>query len=276
MIIDAQIHCWVDTPEYPTPPEFAKRHRRGFTAEQALETMDQAGVDRAILVPIGLLFKTGPTRNGYAIEAARRYPDRFAVMGQFDFDDPDASRDLSNWRRDGMLGIRRYFLADTTPLVDGSLDWLWRELTEHDLPFMSAAPGKMGLYVPILERHPDMRLIIDHSGRQPWGLGEDKIWNDLDETLALARYPNVAIKVSSLPSFSSKPYPFPSLHEPLKRIYDGFGPERMLWGSDATRLLWGYDDNLRLFTEALDFLTPTDKEWILGKAAAKACRWPIG
>lgn len=53
------------------------------------------------------------------------------------------------------------------------------------------------------------------------------------------------------------------------------GPERMLWGSDVTRLDWGYADNLRLFTKALEFLSANDREWILCRAAAKHCDWPL-
>jgi hypothetical protein len=49
----------------------------------------------------------------------------------------------------------------------------------------------------------------------------------------------------------------------------------MLWGSDVTRLDWGYADNLRLFTEALEFLSANDREWILSRAAAKHCDWPL-
>jgi len=65
------------------------------------------------------------------------------------------------------------------------------------------------------------------------------------------------------------------LHKPIREIYDHFGPERMLWGSDVTRLDWGYADNLRLFTEALEFLSANDREWILSRAAAKHCDWPL-
>jgi predicted TIM-barrel fold metal-dependent hydrolase len=65
------------------------------------------------------------------------------------------------------------------------------------------------------------------------------------------------------------------LHKPIREIYDHFGPQRMLWGSDVTRLDWGYADNLRLFTEALEFLSTDDREWILSRAAAKHCDWHL-
>lgn len=276
MIIDAQIHCWEGSPQYPAPERFRQHHgRERFTVEEALAAMDAIGVDRTILVPVGT-WPTGPTKNGYSLDAARRYPGRFAVMGQFEYDSPARAKELATWKQQpGMLGVRRWFSPDVTPLADGSLDWFFAALVEHDVPLMASAPGNMRLFAPILKKYTGLRLIIDHAGRVPWGLDEVEVWADLEDTLALAKFPSVAIKVSSLPCFSSKPYPFPALHEPIRRIYDSFGPQRMLWGSDLTRLRWTYADNLRLFQEGLDFLSADDREWILGKAAAKACGWPI-
>jgi len=274
-IIDSQIHIWCDSPEYPTPPAAKAHHGAEYTAEQALAKMDAHGIDRSVLVPIGG-WMTGPTKNHYSMQAAQNYPDRFAVMGQFDYDAADREEQLAGWLdQPGMLGIRRYFRADATPITDGSLDWFWAGLAGNDIPFMSAAPNQMQVFHPVLARHPEMRLIIDHSGREPFDLKDDAVWADLDQTLALARYPNVSIKVSSLPSFSTQPYPFTVLHDPIRRIYDAFGPQRMLWGSDVTRLDWEFGDNIRLFTEALPFLSDEDKEWIMGKATAKALGWPL-
>ena len=83
------------------------------------------------------------------------------------------------------------------------------------------------------------------------------------------------MKVSSLPCFSTEPYPFSNLHPHIHKIYDTFGPQRMLWGSDVTRLRSTYVENVRLFTEALDFVSTEDKEWIMGRAAAACCDWPL-
>ncbi len=274
LIIDSQIHCWENSALYPTPESAKALHGAEHTASQALSRMDAHGVHRSILVPKGG-FKTGPTKNGYSLEAAAKYPDRFAVMGLFDLDDPNAAQALVNWKQSGMLGVRVYFRYSAEPIVNGSLDWFWAGLVENDLPFMSAAPGRMGAFKGVLQKFPQLRLIIDHAGRHPFDVEDEAAWTDLEDTLALARFPRTAIKVSSLPCYSSQPYPFPVLHEPIKRIYDAFGPQRMLWGSDVSRLRWSYEDNIRLFTEALPFLSHDDKEWIMGKATARACDWPI-
>jgi CheY-like chemotaxis protein len=73
-------------------------------------------------------------------------------------------------------------------------------------------------------------------------------------------------KLSSLPSYSSEQYPFPGLHEHLRRVHDAFGARRMLWGTDYSRLPVPYEDCLRLFTEALAFLSDDDRAWIVGRA----------
>lgn len=273
-IIDSQIHCWLDTPEYPTPESAKALHGPQHSMGQALARMDTHGVQRSILVPKGG-FKSGPTRNGYSLEAAARHPERFAVMGLFDFDAPNARSALNTWRAQGMLGVRVYFRYSVDTIVDGSLDWFWASLVDNDLPFMSAAPGRMKAYHAVLARFPQLRLIIDHAARPPFDVEDEAAWADLEDTLHLARYPRTSIKVSSLPCYSSRPYPFPVLHQPIRQIYDAFGPQRMLWGSDVTRLRWPYADNLRLFTQALPFLSEEDKSWIMGRAAAAACDWPL-
>lgn len=273
MIIDAQIHAWKETPEYPTPESARANHGSDYTIERSLAQMDAAGVDAAILVPPGAWF-TGKTKNSYSLEAAQRYPERFVVMGIFDFEAPDREQRLATWRdQPGMLGVRRYIRPDDRPFLASGNDWFWRGLVDNDIPFMSSAPLALHLYEGVLQRYPDLRLILDHAGREPYTTMDEAAWSDLNVVLKLAKYANVSVKVTSLPAFSTQPYPFPSLHEPIRRMYDAFGPRRLLWGSDVTRLRWSYEDNLRLFTEALDFLSADDKVWILGRSAATQCRW---
>lgn len=274
-IIDSQIHTWYpDSPERPWAPGTKSLHGPEFENTKALEVMDSAGVRRAILVPPGWL----GWDNEYALSAARANPDRFAVMGRFDVQAPDAKERLAGWcDQPGMLGIRIFFAGEPwmSMLTSRDYDWYWSGIEREQIPMMCLVPGNMRSLLPILERYPNLRLIFDHAGRHPRGPKDEAAWDDLDDTLALARFPKTAIKVSSLPTFSTKPYPFEVLHQPIRKIYDTFGPRRMLWGSDVTRLDWGYADNLRLFTEALTFLSADDKEWILSRAAAEHCGWPL-
>ncbi len=274
-IIDAQIHVWQpNSVERPWPSGAVSRQGGAFSVEQALAEMDAAGVSRAILVPP---FWAGGD-SAYALEAARRHPSRFAVMGHFDPDLAGGVERLHQWRhRSGMLGIRLLMDTEATSAyaMDKRYAWLWAGCENARLPLMCCLPGHVAALGPIALRHRKLRLIVDHAGRDPDGSKDAAAWKDLDDLLQLARYPNVAVKLSSLPCFSTAPYPFPVLHGPIERIYDAFGATRLIWGSDATRLTHPYRDNLRLFTEGLSFLTENDRDWILGGAAAEWCDWSL-
>jgi predicted TIM-barrel fold metal-dependent hydrolase len=236
--------------------------------------LDSHGVQGAVLVP--------PSWNGwdnqYSLDAAVKYPKRFGVMGRFDIQWPDAKERLRTWRQahPGMLGVRVFLMGDPwMSLLEPEQDWFWQIAEETQLPVMSMIPGNTAGYGPILEKHPDLRLIVDHAGRHPRGAKDDAAWADAGQLHALARFKNVSVKVSSLPCFSTQNYPFPNLHPHIKALYDHFGPQRLHWGSDVTRLTCTYAANLGLFTKALDFLSAEDKEWIMGRALARACDWDV-
>jgi predicted TIM-barrel fold metal-dependent hydrolase len=93
---------------------------------------------------------------------------------------------------------------------------------------------------------------------------------------ALARHPNVYVKVSALPCFSTELYPFRNLTEPLRRVIDAFGPRRAFWGSDITRVPKSccYRQTVTHFTETLDFLSADDLTWIMGRGLAECLHWP--
>jgi predicted TIM-barrel fold metal-dependent hydrolase len=275
MVTDVQVHLWEpERPDRPWPRPLQRPPHRpnGFGPEEMLAEMDQAGVDRAVIVP--------PTwtgeNNAYALECAARYPARFAVVGRFDAKAPDAQAQLEGWlRQPHMLGIRMSF--HVKPFIDwlddGSLDWFWAACERLAIPVMALVPGMIGKIRPIAERHSDLTILIPHMGLPLDRRGADA-FAGLDDLLALARYPKIVVNVSSAPCFSNEPYPFRDLHPFLRRIYDAYGPRRLLWGADLSRLTSTYKECLDLFGSALAFLSATDKEWILGKALAEVLNWP--
>lgn len=274
LITDAQIHVWevgrADRP-WPVPARNEPHLPGGWSAEQALSEMDAAGVDRAVIVP--------PTwvgeNNASGLEAAAKYPDRFAVMGRFDVDAPDAEQQLASWRQPPhMLGIRMTFTYTprAVQLGDGSLDWCWAACERNGIPLMLQAGGMLERAGKVAERYPGLTVVIDHMG-----LGRGRgasAFADLDMLLILAALPNIFIKMTCAPNYSAEPYPHRDIQPYLKRIYDAFGPQRLFWGADLTRLEGSYSDCLRLFQEGLDFLSAEDKEWILGRSLAEALNWP--
>jgi predicted TIM-barrel fold metal-dependent hydrolase len=275
LVTDAQIHLWdIDRPERPWPKDArSKPHRPGaFLAPDMLAEMDAAGVDRAVIVPPSWAGES----NELALEAAAAHPNRFAVMGRFDPLAPGALDQLASWRqRPGLLGIRHTFNTPTfrSWLDDDTLEPFWTAAERAGLPLMCQFSTMLEKVPPIAERHPDLTIVIDHMGRLSGQKGA-AAWTDLPLLLALARYPKVTVKMTSAPSYSVEPYPHRDQHTYLRQIFDAFGPRRLLWGSDITRLPGTYRHCLTLFQEELDFLSADDQEWILGKSIASICNWP--
>jgi predicted TIM-barrel fold metal-dependent hydrolase len=275
LVTDAQVHLWEpDRPDRPWPKAIERHPHRvnGFSPEQMLTEMNAAGVDRAIIVPPTWIGEN----NIMALEAAAKYPRRFAVVGRFDVRSPNAGKQLEGWlKQPHMLGVRMSF--HVKPFIDwlddASLDWFWASCEELGIPVMALVPGMAHKILRIVERYRDLSILIPHMGC-PLDSRGAAAFCELGGLLALARYPRVSVMVSSLPCFSNDTYPFRDLHFFIKRIYDAFGPRRMLWGADLSRLTSSYTECLDLFRQGLDFLSTEDNEWILGKALAGVLNWP--
>ena len=273
-IVDAQIHLWAaDRPDRPWPGGRSHPHRPvSFIAEDALKEMDAAGVDRAVIVPPSWV----GDRNDLALDAARTHPDRFAIMGRFAIERPEDQALLDGWKRQpGMLGLRFTFGSPSQRgwLTDGTADWFWPVAERLQLPLMLSVPGSLPYVDRIAARHPGLRIIIDHLGT-PQRTKDAEAFAHLPELLAMARHPNVAVKASALPDYSSQPYPYRNLHDPIHRVFDTFGPRRMFWGTDLTRLSCSYRQAVTLFTEELPWLTGDDLELVMGRALCDWLGWP--
>jgi len=275
-IIDAQVHVWPpETAERPYIKEDASKPHRpvAFEYPDLLGEMTAAGVDRVILVP--------PSwegyRNDYALEAAQKYPDRFAVMGKVALNDSASEAKMASWlKQPGMLGFRISFRHAGTHswLDDGTADWFWAAAERYDIPVMVFVPFAVEKIGEIAERHPGLRVIVDHMGLNVQWRGKD-LAPGVDVLLKFARFRNVAVKASCLPCYVDEPYPFPTLHPQIRRVVEAFGPERVFWGTDLSQLPCPYRQAVTLFTEELDFLSTWDKEWIMGRAIARWLNWPV-
>jgi predicted TIM-barrel fold metal-dependent hydrolase len=276
-IIDSQVHIWAaNTPERPWAPGGEAHLPEPLTAERLLGMMDEAGVAAAILVPPSL----EGDRNDLAIAAAQEHPTRFAVMGRIALDDPRARERLPRWKEQpGMLGVRLTFHRpqNRASLTSGVADWFWPAAEAADISVMVHAPDHLPLVGEIATRHPRLRLIVDHMGFRR-GLMDDEAIAGAERISALARHPNVFVKVSTLPVYSSQPYPFHNLDEPLRRIIGAFGPRRSFWGSDLSRMFERatYRQAVTHFTEELKFLTADDLEWIMGRGLKECLGWKVG
>ncbi len=280
-VIDAQAHLyrantpaepWPSDPWRPTPAVSA------FTGEQMLEAMDDAGVDRAVIVPP--IWQHDDQRASF--ETAAQAPDRFKIMGRFDPYGPDAATRIHGWlEQPNMVGMRLAFLKwnDGGVLVgdvldDRSLDWFWAECETQGVPIACLTQASVAGLGPIAARHPRLRLIVDHLASVAGDtVGES--FRALDDLLALAELPNVYVKVSDAPNRSKEPYPFRDVHDVVARVRDAFGAQRMMWAVDITQIGdLRYLDCLRLWQEGIPFLSDEEREWILGGTAAEVLSWP--
>jgi predicted TIM-barrel fold metal-dependent hydrolase len=216
-------------------------------------------------------------RYDYGQEAARRYPGRFATMGRVRLNDPNEGRRLTTWRQQpALLGVRLNIAGDQAAwLTDGTADWFWPAAEKAGVPVMFLTNGQTHLFGPIAEKHPQLRLIIDHMGVSSDALTAGKLDDAIAASAALAKYPNVSVKLSASPLFSKEPYPFRDMAPHIKRLFEAFGPQRSHWGTDVTNSFAKatYRQRVTHFTEELQFLTEDDKDWIMGKSIIERLGW---
>ena len=164
MIVDAQVHLWkANSPDWPWEPGAKPQLPEPFTIERVLPMMDEAGVDRVVIVPPSL-----NDRNDYALEAAKRYPNRFGVMGRIALQDPKSAALLPTWKqKPGMLGVRVTFNSPATLawLSDGTADWFWPEAEKAGLPVMFLAVGAVARFAAHRRAPP-----ATHAYHRPHGL----------------------------------------------------------------------------------------------------------
>lgn len=276
LIVDSQVHLWgANTPERPWPAAQRVRPQRDVPLgkDELLREMDAAGVARVVIVPPAW----EGDRNDLGLAAAQAHPDRFAVMGRLNPDAPESRGMIAGWRKQpGMLGFRFSLHAPSLMplLTEGRIDWLWPEAEEHGIPVMVLVPHSLvHLIDRIAERHPGLRLVMDHCAIV--GGKDEEAFRDFDNLLTLAKRPNVAVKVSCLPLFTTDAYPYRWLHPYLRKVYDAFGPRRMFWGSDLSRLPCTYRQGLTYMSEEIPWLTAEDKEWILGRGVCEWLQWKL-
>jgi predicted TIM-barrel fold metal-dependent hydrolase len=275
-IVDSQVHIWgPDTPDRPWPPGRAQDAQKPYpiAKEAVLFQMDLAGVRRAVLVPPSW----EGDRNDLALDAARRYPDRFAVMGRLALQKPESRALVADWKKQpGMLGMRFTFHSEHYRhfLTDGTADWLWPAAERHGIPLMVLVPGAPDVIDRIAGRHAGLKLVIDHAGIS---LREKapKVFEELPRVCALARHPNVAVKASGMPSWSTEGYPFRDLHAPIRALVEAFGPRRTFWGTDLTRMPCTYRECIDLFTKELPWLKGDDLAWVMGRGVCEWLGWPL-
>lgn len=285
-IIDAQVHIWEAVPSEPwdDPPQMFDL-KNPFTVEAATAAMDAVGVDAAVISPPPAYHVRTPGgfhrySSAYAQASVRRYPGRFAYVSHYDHRDPDIANLVADTRaRQNSLGLRVVVRSpeEWSDFHAGRFEALFSAAEHYQVPIMLFVSGHVAQAGGVARAHPDLQLIIDHLGirQPPWMKRDPEPFQDLPKLLELTRYPNVAVKVTGAPALSREPYPFSDLWPHLLRIVDAFGPERLMWGTDITRVrsLCTYAEALGYFRYSKE-LSEGDKTLMLGGTLRRIMRWP--
>jgi predicted TIM-barrel fold metal-dependent hydrolase len=266
-IVDAQIHTWGSG----LPSNMSHWQVTHFTPEEAIALMDEGGVAAAVIHPPGW----DPNSTEMALKAVGDHPGRFAIMGALPLDDPESRERIATWRaQPGMLGLRYTFLHDPLRrrLHEGEFEWLWQAAEKAGVPIAVLATDSLEEFGRIAERHPGLRLTIDHLGGRGGltTLKDHAAMEHMPRLLALARHRNVAVKATGAPGYSAEPYPYPIMQTYLRRIFDAFGPHRMFWGTDISKMPCSWRQCVTMFTEELPWLDGEDKRLVMGDAL---CAW---
>jgi L-fuconolactonase len=205
-----------------------------------------------------------------------RHPERFGFLMRLQPLDPGIEGWIETLAASPHLKALRtvtFFPAEGEVFENGGHDRLLKAARAHSLPVFVTCPRRLPHLVRYLEKFADIQFIVDHCG-VPFDVPRGEA--SLDDVVAIAKYPNVALKWAHAPSFLSvEPYPFPDLEPKLRRVVDAFGPERVIWASEYTvsrrRQNWGES----LFgIRHSPSLSEGDKEWVLGRTARTLLRWP--
>jgi len=274
-IIDSQVHAYeANTPKRPwrTEPNWKSPH---VTGDEMVAAMDKVGVDGAIFVSAFSLYGYDAS---YAIEVQRAHPGRMAIIKPVNPDDPKVGDVIAEWKKQpGAVGIRIFLREeDPRPPTDPGFDRVLKAAVQHNLPVNFLCWGKIDQGTQLIDRHPNARFVLDHLGilqpRKP--PAPPQPWADLPKVLELAKRPNVVIKVSGACTLSKQPYPFPDIWDPLARLFDAWGFERCLWGTDWTRAetVVNFEQAVRPFVESKR-LSDSDRAMLMGGACAKTYGW---
>jgi len=277
-VIDAQVHAYErDHPGRPWtavlqgPPE--------VTGDDMVRAMDAVGVDGAILVSPFRLYRFDAS---YALEVHRAHPDRFRLVKPVNPRDPGIEEIIAEWKRvPGTVGIR--IMATELPGFDPADPGVVRTLAaaaRHGLAVNLLCWGRLEHARVMAAASPDTVLVIDHLGlRQPFEPPPPPDpFAELPKLLALAPYANVRVKITGACTLSREPFPYPDIWDPLARIFDAFGLERCLWGTDWTRAtaLLTYEQGVEAF-RVTDRLSDGDRAMLMGGTAERVYGWrPAG
>ena len=275
-ILDAQVHAyernhsgrpWVGTLHGPAE----------VTGDQMVAAMDSVGVDGAVLVSPFSMYRYDAS---YALEVYHAHPSRFRLVKPVDPTDPAVADTIADWAAaEGTVGIR-IMLRDevSNDPADPGLNRVLAAAARHSLPVNLLCWGRLAQAAQLASRNPNTQLVIDHLGlQQPFEPPPPtQPFAELPRVLALAAHSNIAIKISGACTLSHEAFPYKDIWDPLARIFDAFGFNRCMWGTDWTRAvaLLTYREGVEAF-RVTDRLSESDRAALMGDTLARVYNWSL-
>ena len=265
-IIDPHIHVWKKDPVYPwaegvTPPQDDQ------TPEMMISNLRSNGVEMAVIIQVRYyLFD-----NSYVRDVVKKYPRYFIGVCRVNPTDPAAPDHLSRLVKEEKFQGVRLSPNGTPPgewITDAALmKPLWKRCQDLKVPMTILSPiTNIPHVAKLVEQFPDLTVVIDHMADTPLDQPEQ-----FSHLLELARYPKVFVKTSHTWLLSKQNYPWADAQVYVKKLYDQFGPKRLMWASDwpMCESKTTYGSTLSSVRDDMKFLNEDDKGWILGKTAER-------
>ena len=266
--IDAHSHIWTDEIErFPLAPDktVTDLKPRTFTPETLIALGKTENVTRHVLISHGPYHGFN---NDYYIHAAKKYPGVFAIVGAMDPAlDRIPARMITN-RRLSITGYRILPNNNTNWLQAAPMQTMWRTGAKEGIAMCPLInPKHIAGLGPMCEKFPDTTVVIDHCARI-----DTQHETELNQLCALAKHKNVHVKISAFYAFGAKQPPYLEQIPKIKRLFEAFGPRRLMWASDCPYQLDGentYAASIALVQDKLNFVTGEDKQWLLRRTAEK-------
>ncbi len=273
LTIDAQVHAYER--DHPGRRWLAVLHGpKEVTGDQMVAAMDAVGVDGALLVSPFTMYGYDAS---YALEVRAAHPGRFGLIKPVDPNDAKVADTIAEWAAcEGAVAIRLMLNRASEDAADPGLNRVLAAAARHALPVNLLIWGRIEQARQLAASNPNTMLVVDHLGlQQPFEPpAPAQPWAELPKVLALADHDNVAIKISGACTLSHQPFPYKDIWDPLFRIFDAFGFERCMWGTDWTRAvaLLTYREGVEAF-RVIDRLSASDRAALMGETLTHIYDW---
>lgn len=273
-VIDAQVHAYER--DHPGRPWAAVLHGPSeVTGADMVAAMDEVGVDGALLVSPWTMYRFDAS---YAIDVYNASPDRFRIIKPVNPNDPDVAETIAEWASTpGAVAIRIMMVGNVSADPDDpGVNRVLSEASRNGLPVNLLCWGRLGQVAALAAANPETQLVVDHLGlQQPFEPpAPPEPFAMIDEVLALGGHENIALKITGACTLSNEPFPYPDLWEPLGRLFEAFGMDRCLWGTDWTRAveLLTYREGVEAF-RVTETLSDSERAALMGGNLKRIYGW---